>query len=673
MPPKIAKPFWIPILALLGISALAYLPMAHRFGYLNDDWYLMYDAYSQGPQFFKEVFRSDRPARAYVLGSLFPVFGMNPLYYNLSAYLFRFLAGVCLYWTLKLLWPQKGTFASLTAILFTIYPGFLSQPNAIDYQSQMVGLWAAMLSLALTVKAVLAKHAWMKVGLIAATVLLSWVYLGLVEYFFGFEILRVAIVFLLVWRASEGRAWKKALASIRAWLPFGLAPVGFMFWRLFLYESTRRATDIGIQVGQLFSSPLVGLWWLVYLARDMFNVLLVAWGHPLYVLAFQLRLRDALVGFGLATLAVVLLWIGIRWRQENESEAETGENPDWKREAYWVGFSAMVGGLLPVIAANRYIVFPDYSRYTLAASLGAVILLTAVIEGLPSRPLRMTLAGLLVFVSALTHHANSVKAASDTDTIRNFWWQVVWRAPGIDQGTTLVAEYPGVGIQEDYFVWGPANLIYYPEEQQQTPIEIKLPAAVLTKNVAQSIMIGKGAESQERRGNIVTRNYGNILYMVQASPADCVRIMDGNAPDLSSQDDYRTLAVAPHSRIENVIVDAAPPAPPELVFGAEPPHGWCYYYQRASLARQQGNWEVIPMLHKEALQQGHYPNDSVEWLPFLQAYTALGNMDKLREFKPIILADPFLAMQTCQVLTAMSEAYLIDPDIQTYIQNSFCE
>lgn len=673
MTPSFNKSFWISALVLLGVSALAYLPLAHRFGYLNDDWYLMYDAYSQGPQFFKEVFRSDRPARAYALGSLFPVFGMDPLYYSLSAYLFRFLAGVCFYWMVKLLWPRKEFFASLTAILFTVYPGFLSQPNAIDYQSQMVGLWAAMLSLALTVKAVLAKRAWTKIGLIAAAVLLSWVYLGLVEYFFGFEILRVAIVFLLIWRVSEERMWKKALASIRAWLPFGLAPVGFLFWRLFLFESTRRATDIGLQVGQLFSSPLVGMWWLVYLARDMFNVLLVAWGHPLYVLAFQLRLRDALIGFGLATLAVALLWIGLRWRQENESEAEAGENPGWKREAYWMGFAAMVGGLIPIIAANRYIVFPDYSRYTLAASVGAVILLATVIESLSSRPLRMILAGFLVFVSMMTHHANSVKAASDTEVIRNFWWQVVWRAPAIQQGATLVVEYPGVGVQEDYFVWGPANLIYYPEKQQQAPIEIKLPAAVLTKKAVQSIMTGKGAESQERRGNIVTRDYGNILYMVQSTPTSCVRLMDGRAPDLSSRDDYRTLVVAPHSRIENVIVDAAPPAPPELVFGVEPPHGWCYYYQKASLARQQGNWEAIPALHKEALQQNYYPNDSAEWLPFLQAYTALGDMDKLREFKPIILDDPFLAMQTCRVLTAMSETHPIDPDIQSYIQNSFCE
>lgn len=673
MSQKIVKSSWISILLLLGISALAYLPLAHRFGYMNDDWYLMYDAYSQGPQFFREVFSSDRPARAYVLGSLFPIFGMNPLYYNLSAYLFRFLAGACLYWTLKLLWAKQESFAVLTAILFTVYPGFLSQPNAIDYQSQIIGLWVAMLSMVLTVKTILAKRAWIKIGLIAATVSLSWVYLGLVEYFFGFEILRFAIVFLLIWRASGDRMWEKTLASVRAWLPFGLAPGGFLLWRLFLFESTRRATDIGFQMGQLFSSPLVGVWWLAHLVRDVFNVLLVAWGYPLYILAFQLRLRDTLIGFGLASLAVTLLWIGVRWGREIEAETTAGDNPGWRQEAYWLGGAALVGGLLPIIAANRYIVFPDFSRYTLVASVGAVIFLATIIESLLSRRLRMVLAGFLVFVSMMTHHANSVKAASDTEVIRNFWWQVVWRAPGIEEGTTLVAEYPGVGIQEDYFVWGPANMIYYPGEQRRSPIEIKLPAAVLTRDTVQSIMIGKGTESQERRGNIVTRDYGNILYMVQASPTSCVRLMDGKAPDLSSQDDYRVLTVALHSRIDNVAMDGAPPAPPDLVFGAEPPHGWCYYYQKASLARQQGSWEDIVALYKEALQQGHYPNDGVEWLPFLQAYAALGDMDKLREFKPIILADPFLAMQTCRVLTTMNETHPFDPDIQMYIQISFCE
>ncbi len=305
--------------------------------------------------------------------------------------------------------------------------------------------------------------------------------------------------------------------------------------------------------------------------------------------------------------------------------------------------------------------------------MGVVILLTGIINQIVSRPLQITLVGFLVAVSVLTHYANAVRVADETAVIRDFWWQVAWRAPDIKPETTLVASYPGVGIQEDYFVWGPADLIYYPEKQTQRPVEIKLPAAVLTNDVVLKIMTGKGVETPERRGNILTRDFDNILFLVQTAPDSCVRIIDGNAPELSSRDSQRTMVVAPYSQLDNVLPDAAFHEPPQSIFGSEPPHDWCYYYQKAALARQQGDWQTIQALYQEALGLGLYPNDSVEWMPFVQAYTVLGDLEKLRTLKKIIIADPYLMAQTCRILTDMSTSYQIDPEIQTFVQDAFCE
>ena len=60
-------------------------------------------------------------------------------------------------------------------------------------------------------------------------------------------------------------------------------------------------------------------------------------------------------------------------------------------------------------------------------------------------------------------------------------------------------------------------------------------------------------------------------------------------------------------------------------------------------------------------------------MPFLQAYTVLGDLDKLRTLKKIIIADPYLTLETCQILTDMAANYDIEPDIQIFVQNSFCE
>jgi hypothetical protein len=633
----------------------------------------MYDAHTQGPGFFHEVYRSDRPARAYVLGAAYSLFGDQVLYYHLSGYIFRLVSAIALFWILERLWSGRKILNFFAALLFLLYPGFLSQVNPIDYQSQLLSLCLAMISIALTIKAIQTAHAPGRVILTILSVLLGMEYLALIDYFIGLEVLRAILVFLLLWRANSASLRLKLTQAFLRWLPFAAAPGGFLLWRLFFFEAERRATDLGFQIGQLFSSPLVGLWWLVYLVQDIFNVLLVAWGYPLYVLAYQMRLRDSLIGFGLAAFVVLVVLVGLRWARKDEPETEVGPSPGGRREEFWLGLVSIVAALLPVILANRHIVFPDLSRYALAASAGVAIVLAGVVGQVASRPARMALIGFLVAVSVLTHHANAVRVAGETAVIRNFWWQVAWRAPDIQYGATLLASYPGVGIQEDYFVWGPANLIYHPEKQAQVPIEIKLPAAVLSDEVVLKIMTGTGVETPERRGNALTRDFDNVLFIVQTSQDSCVRLIDGNAPELSSRDSHRTMVVAPYSRLDNVLPDTAFHEPPRTIFGAEPSHDWCYYYQKAALARQQEDWEAIRVLHQEALELGLYPNDSVEWLPFAQAYTALGDLDKLQTLKKIILADPYLTAQTCQILTAMSASHPIDPEIQTFVQNAFCE
>ena len=153
---KSNKQVWISLGILACISALAYLPLVTKFGYFNDDWYSMYDARTQGAQFFQHVFSSDRPGRAYLMMPLYAMFGSNPLPYNLTAYLFRLLGGISLFWILNIIWPQRRFLVTTAAILFVIYPGFLSQPNAIDYQSHIFALCMALLSIVLSLKAILA-------------------------------------------------------------------------------------------------------------------------------------------------------------------------------------------------------------------------------------------------------------------------------------------------------------------------------------------------------------------------------------------------------------------------------------------------------------------------------------------------------------------------------------
>jgi len=659
------------VLILSAISAIAYLPLAHKIGYLNDDWYLMYDMQVKGADFFHVIFSGDRPGRALSMIPLFSIFGFEPLYYHLSAYLFRFLGGVCLYWSLQMLWPRRYFFTLSAAILFTIYPGFLSQTNAIDYQSHILGLFLALLSVALTIKSILTLGKTPRLLLIFASILAGWGYLSQMEYFIGMEVFRFAAIFLLFWRTKNESAKQKFTKAILVSLPFLLIAGGFLTWRLFFFVSERKATDIGLQISQA-SSPLTLLWWLNYLIQDILNVVLTSWGLPLYILAFSLRLRESMAAFGWAGFAILITLLGMRRVEKGRTEPETGLR--LSQEALWLSLTSIAGGLLPIILVNRHIMFPEYSRYSLIASVGAVLLLAAVIESISSRAGRSAVFVFLVAVAILAHYGNAVKAADETHATRNFWWQAAWRAPQIKEGTTLLASYVGSPLSEDYFVWGPANLIYYPEPQNGPQVRVKLPAAVLAdNNVVIKTITNGGSETPLRRGNFLERNFGNVLVMAQSSSNRCVRFIDGDAPELSPADQQRLFLVAPFSNLDNVVTEGESKIPPAIIFGEEPVHGWCYFYQKADLARQRAEWEQIPDLLNKALDNGYYPEDPLEWMPFLQASAVLGDEDQVRKMAKLIATDKFLLKQACIIMTEFRNNETLSTDMILVIEKNICK
>jgi hypothetical protein len=74
----------------------------------------------------------------------------------------------------------------------------------------------------------------------------------------------------------------------------------------------------------------------------------------------------------------------------------------------------------------------------------------------------------------------------------------------------------------------------------------------------------------------------------------------------------------------SVVVAAAAPLPDSDIFGAEPAHTWCYYFQKADLARQSEDWDAIVELEQQAQAGGFVPGFGPELLPFIEAHARLG-------------------------------------------------
>ena len=636
------------VICLLAlVSGLTYLPFIGQFGYFNDDWYLMYSAGAKGVGVFREIFSIDRPGRVLVMMPAYWLFGPNPLYYNLSAYFFRLLSGLGLYWLLHMLWPRQRVAAASMALLFLIYPGFLSQPNAIDYQSHIVGLAAAMLSIAFGYRAVLSGAVRKKVLNFILSILLGWFYLWQMEWYIGFEFLRWAVIFVFVSRVGGTVVQKVKQMLQRAYLLF-LVPTVFLFWRIFLFKPERGATDIGLQLDSIVQSPLTtGLHWLITLLTDTLDVVLLAWGQPLSSLVSWIRTRNLLLlslGIGIVLVLIVLYFL----RQVEDSEESADE--DWQLEALGLGLSSAIAGLIPIVLVNRHVDFAYYSRYTLVSSAGAAILLVALIFSLKQTSLQKALILIFVVLASLTHFANSQRAVQITQATRDFWWQVSWRIPQLDRNTTLVANYAMGATEEDYFVWGPANLIYFPEGTRDEFVQPGVYAALLNQDTVNKTLLNEGQEFDNRRTVRTYKNYRRLLVLTQPTVNSCVHVLNGQQPEYSRYDSASVRILGPYSNLEHILTNEPASTPPSIIFGPEPEHDWCYFYQKASLARQRQAWDEIRSIGKEVMNKNLAPNDTIEWMPFLQAYAQLENTGELEALAPKVVSDPFVAQQACRIL-----------------------
>ena len=64
------------------------------------------------------------------------------------------------------------------------------------------------------------------------------------------------------------------------------------------------------------------------------------------------------------------------------------------------------------------------------------------------------------------------------------------------------------------------------------------------------------------------------------------------------------------------------------MYGPEPVHGWCYYYEKADLARQFGDWETVTRLGDEAFALDDYPNNPLERFVFIEGYAHREDWDR---------------------------------------------
>ncbi|HSL44012.1 MAG TPA: hypothetical protein VK897_11315 [Anaerolineales bacterium] len=670
----------VEVLLIVVIAGVTYLPHLSQATIYRDDWYYTMDRLIGGPGVFEEMFSIDRPARGSLFETYYQLFGIRPFPYHMSSFLWRVAGGLAALWLFRQLWPRQRLATFVMALLFALYPGYLRWMEGFENQPRILSSFLETLSIALTLQAIRTTRKLPKIFAWTCSVLTGWAYILLVDFAFGMEIFRLLCVFLLVNRNQESLSIvKKSILAARAWAITALIPFGFLFWRLFLFHNERPATDIGLQLSYLIASPLnTGAGWLLRLFQSAFNVLAPAWVEPLVQNLFEISLPDTTFGLLIAGIAV-FLFLGISLLMEkiegnNTNELDGISSQKWQSEAIWVGLTGVIVGVLPVIVANRYISMEVYSHYALPASLACVMTVVGVVSLLSSRNVRLGVASGLVLFAVLTHYTASLRVLHEERVIANFWHQVVWRAPGIKAGTTLFVSYPSVHYGEDVdAVAGPANFLYFPEQTNYIPVLYPLIALPQMEYTTINVLRGGKERADGYRTHVGEINYDNVLVISQPTEDSCVHVIDAQRPTYSSQDSDQILLLGQYSKIQNVLTDSRAPHPAEFIFGPEPAHTWCYYYQQAELALQEGDWEEVIEIGDRVAQSGLRPNDRIEWMPFLQAYAIKGDEKAFETTAEKIERLLFVRREACNVLLHIREmGSTFTPRIQSLINEKVC-
>ena len=121
------------------------------------------------------------------------------------------------------------------------------------------------------------------------------------------------------------------------------------------------------------------------------------------------------------------------------------------------------------------------------------------------------------------------------------------------------------------------------------------------------------------------------------------------------------------SKPELIITEGDSAAQPPKFMGPEPDYTWCYYFQKAELARQIDDWQLIVDLGDEAFRQSYFPNDVSELLPFIEGFARVRDWDRAEELTGEVIEDDSLQPILCSMWLKIGQEMEISAEEQDTI------
>ncbi|NLV29408.1 MAG: hypothetical protein GXY57_04595 [Erysipelotrichaceae bacterium] len=618
---KVWKIIRFPLFLLL-LTILTYGLFSLRPGFYLDDWYIVLFKQKFGADGFWLYFSEDRPLESLPYVIFFSIFNDSPILWALFALVMRWVFGLTFWMTLNQFFSKQRRLWYWATVIFTVYPGFKFHNFSIMFSIFYVFFGSHLLSYFGMGRAIENRS---KPRIYAFWTILSMLLLffGIapVEYYVGVELFRPILLWIIHTRLYPKESKKIAKFVFIDWAPYLLVFIAFLFYRI----SQRDVYSYRISLlEKLQTTPIITLFQLIKDSTlSLANGLLRAWFETFRTLINGLMVHKNYAMLGMAAIGFIFVFGGLIYLFRKEKWQLDFEPLGWLLMPIGLFLSAI--SLIPFYAGGFEVSldFP-WNRFYLAMLPGISIFTVGAIEFLfRTNKIKNFVFGALCFLAIGSHYVVGTEFVEQWNKQADLMRQLTWRVPGLQTGTTLMtADSP----TEKYFsgtaLTGPIGIIY-----DANNLEKKYNYFVVLMDSNQAERIPSLDSSQDfsitLRSLEFIGNTESILVYLQPE-VGCVQVLsDGivpNVPNLEHEySKWKELAFA--SNLETIVTRPVQPASlPSRYFGEEDTNQWCFYYEKADLARQLGDWQGVIDYYQDAKNQGFKPLNGSEYRILVEAW-----------------------------------------------------